>query len=241
VPAEATRSEAATPPKLRIWHLLLWMAGIGLMLAAQRWLTLEGPDEPPTWIARAAQIIAAAIEGAALAGLLGGAIERLGGKVFPTQPGEWLLVVCGTGTACDLAAKLVIRVAIPHIEPVHAAAVTFLPAALITTGIHIRAFQKCWNRLEWGPLFSTLAFVQACQMLGVLTLAAGGTIWYYVIPMVGVLAAVGAGYAVVIYPQAVLHDLLQRVRCGAQHWVGVVVLPLHAATYYLGLTMWLSG
>ena len=149
-------------------------------------------------------------------------------------------MVCGAGVACDLAAKLIIRVAIPHIEPAHAAAVAFLPAALATTGIHVRAFQMSWKRLEWGPLFSTIAFVQVCQMLGVVSFAAGGTLWYYVLPMVGVLAAVGAGYAMVIYPQAVLHDLLHRVPCGAQHWIGVILLPLHAATYYLGLAMWLS-
>lgn len=234
-------SDTQRPARLGIVHLLLWTAGCGAMLAAQRLLTLDTPSErTPEFAEWMSQIGAAMIEGAALAGLLTGVVERLRQRAYPVQPGEWLLVACGTGVALDLVARLVIRISIPRIEPLHAAAIAMLPSTVASIGVYGLAFQKCWKSVEWAPLFSTTAFAQTCLLLAVLFVPFGGEASYYALPVAGILAPMCVGYVMYIYPNAIFHDLYARAPYGLLHWAGVILLPLHTAVYYIGLAMWLT-
>jgi tetratricopeptide (TPR) repeat protein len=228
--------ETRIPPRLRLWHLFLWTAASGLMLAAQRGLGLgDQTGHHLGWAEQTLLVASAMIEGAALAGLAAGIFERLRRRTFPVEPGEWLLVGCGIGVAVDLAAKIVVRLVVPGAGPMEAAVFAFIPSAVASIGVYGRAFYRSTGELEWGPLFSTAAFSLSCVLVAALLPMS-------LLPLlvaVVILSVVGAGYALLIYPNAILQDVLRRRPRGWFHWTGVVLLPLHAGAYLAGLLFWL--
>ena len=102
------RPSSPSPPRLGIIHLLVWMAGVAVVLAIYRaavetgWLevTAEGRDEARWWLTAYGLVYGTAISGM---GLL--IYRRLrGDESFPACPGHWLLIFGGLAFAADAAA-----------------------------------------------------------------------------------------------------------------------------------------
>jgi hypothetical protein len=102
------------PNRLSVAHLLLWILGIGAMLAYYRdqFIAIREIADVPAWqsyfitIQRLGQSLAVGAGLAALMLVVYRAIRRIAG--FPTAPGHWLLLVLGTLAATTIAVEAIV-------------------------------------------------------------------------------------------------------------------------------------
>ena len=105
----------AEPPKprLSILHLMVWTGLIAAMIGLFRGLCLLLPRSPSAGEMVVLSLLAV-YSGMALGGIVLLALRRFRGMRFPTEPGEWLLVVQGCLVLCGLGTLGLLLLAMSH-------------------------------------------------------------------------------------------------------------------------------
>lgn len=243
-------SDDAAGNRLRIAHFLLWLAATAVVLTAFRpalsesvfparaaaGLPFASADHFAAFLAIAT---IAPIWGAALAGLgLAGWRRLCGGPPFPIYPGHWLLLVVGSGALVLLPFPELARLSGSLAQPrslvlgvAPCIALSIMLATLIVATIRHRSSSP------WQPLFLALAI--SC---GVLLL---GLAWDVAASLLRernelVLALLGFAWTMVFLAALMarsIADLAQQRRYDDLHWVGIGLMPAHAAW----LLVWIAA
>jgi len=234
-PNAPTDNEPSKPaiieqPRLGIIHLMLWTAGTAVALTIDRVAQDLVPEESSLVdpIQPGISAVWAICVGPAIGAWAILVRRRLHGIRFPTEPGEWLLLVSGASYVfsqlCTTVGQLtqdadatqaplpLLWFAMGHLFP----AIGYVIAAL-------------YNRRprSWMVCFATIAIVHA--LLVIELLAHSFSVYWPYLNLIS--------FAFVCLPLVVLVasgiDLGRRRHFGWLHWVGVI-------TYLCGMLMWVS-
>src|SRR4051794_1801387 len=145
------------PPRnrLTIAHLMLWTIGTAIALGFYRALaiSLEGQSERIIAVSQVLALIYSLPAGARIGGFLLFALKRLRGeRGFPSQPGQWLLIIEGLSALASLTGRSITSLFLQQ-QPltIPSWAIGEIPNCLITTIAYgaalsyIRSESRLWT------------------------------------------------------------------------------------------------
>ena len=198
-------------PRVGIRHLLVWTACVAVYFCLTRPAhdAFQGPDAPfPLfWLLHGVGA------GTALGGLLLWAARRRQGLPFPSQPGEWILILHGLVTVVRITGAVLLAFVAPLATATNCYAITLSLADWIAIALYLIAATRVKTR-RWRIGLIALAVI---NLVG----------WnpFDALLSIAVLAAV------------VLPDVRQGVRWRWTHWLGVAIESWTCTTILI-LAVW---
>jgi len=222
-------------PRLRIAHILLWMACVAVDLAVLR-LAPGGVDSMGARV-QAMTVASSLAPSLGLAALVILPFWRRAGYRFPTPGGEWLLIICGLYGVYGALSVLTYRAIVGSEQPanLHSATITRIieAHAVIMGGIMTIAAALAWMafaRLKWRTAWRCLFFVLA-SLMTLYALSAGLELikqrhFFDFGPPRVIMRAVQYCVPVALVI-AILRDLFTRRRLPWTHWLGAAAFAAH--------------
>jgi hypothetical protein len=202
--------------RLTIFHLLCWMFGTAIVLAANPQLGPQSQKESTVspQIEMTLRVCSAIVYGAAVGSLGVWIAARRRGKRFPKSPGEVLLVVMGLTTALFTTMTSITSINPDLWELV--VPVWFTISALSYT----LAAYVCRHSFAYSVFFVLTATVHGIVAASPLFMPLDSA-WSRI--LIGVLCLLLFFAWICSLPLAVLLDFMRRTPRGWMHWVGVGV------------------
>jgi hypothetical protein len=211
-------SEAATQsidisiiPRLSILHLMVW-TGISAAMMALLQLPSEAANRLSSFES-AYRIGMAIYGGVVVSGLVLWIAWRRRGIPFPTEPGEWLLVVQG--------AIMLVAIAAIYVANQDPAAMLVLAIGVFLTiaGIGVVPVSYYRQSTLWRVFFGALALAYALPLV---SLAIAFTGVFILVAVLGFAFLGITGLVAVLFVVALISDLSHRTVRGWPHWAGVI-------------------
>lgn len=229
--ASSNEMAMAYNPPLGIIHLLGWTGLVAFVLAVQRLLPVANVMWIPV-LGPCLRLGNATVIGAALGSLCIAARRRGAGIAFPTQPGEWILIVLGLEYLVNVVA---VRTIIHLISPLQSDEAVWLPT-LVQGVLPLPLWLWPLVRLRHSPYWWYFAVGLAAQILLLGTFVAFrsssplGDLSKVVALMYERLSNYGPPMAL---GYAILRDFRSTWKRGWLHVVGVVMAVLSQVLQFL--------
>ncbi len=245
MPTEAEPSDAAIveQPRLGIIHLMLWTAGTAVLLSIVPYLRrsemfgVSGDDANANTVFLGLWAI---VNGPAVASWAIFFWRRRQNTPFPTQPGEWLLLLFGFEALCGSFSWLSVVVMEDWFESMGMLFFVPLLLAQLAAAIpYVVAARRARHSRAWRVFFVVLASASVLEVMRLLGYLPVWSLVYPIISIIGLGMYVLYAVATVSLLIAITHDRRRHVRRGWLHMTGVIVCVARAVTFGIAWLLWL--